>query len=184
MSSQIFRIRFKSTANSSLLLADSKDCSSAGRLFMLFVVVKHHHLVVKLGIPSLSETLEHLNDPNTYKELDGDPTNSICRGVNQILHKLHSEGLLNKKMVDFCSPPLKARLARLYFLKKLHKTPMGIHPIVSSCESPTENISQFIDYWLQPIMKGNPSYLKDTTELINQLNELRNNTNGYTLSNY
>ena len=83
-----------------------------------------------------------------------------------------AEGLLNKKMVDFCSPPLNARLARLYFLKKLHKTPMGIRPIVSSCESPTENISQFIDYWLQPIMKGNPSYLKDTTELINQLNEL------------
>ncbi len=49
---------------------------------------------------------------------------------------------------------------------------MGIRPIVSSCESPTENISQFIDYWLQPIMKGNPSYLKGKTELINQLNEL------------
>ena len=49
---------------------------------------------------------------------------------------------------------------------------MGIRPIVSSCESPTENISQFIDYWLQPIMKGIPSYLKDTTELLNQLNEL------------
>ena len=75
-------------------------------------------------------------------------------------------------MVDFCSPPIKARLAKLYFLKKLHKSPMGIRPIVSSCESPTENISQFIDYWLQPIMKGIPSYLKDTTELLNQLNEL------------
>ena len=49
---------------------------------------------------------------------------------------------------------------------------MGIHPIVSSCESPTENISQFIDYWLQPIMKALPSYIKDTTQLINQLSEL------------
>ena len=49
---------------------------------------------------------------------------------------------------------------------------MGIRPIVSSCESPTENISQFIDYWLQPIMKALPSFIKDTTELINQLSEL------------
>ena len=32
---------------------------------------------------------EHLNDPNTYKELVGDPTNSICHGINQILHKFH-----------------------------------------------------------------------------------------------
>ena len=49
---------------------------------------------------------------------------------------------------------------------------MGIRPIVSSCESPTENISQFIDYWLQPLMKAIPSYLKDTTKLTNQLKEL------------
>ena len=75
-------------------------------------------------------------------------------------------------MVDFCSPPQKARLARLYFLKKIHKSPMGIRPIVSSCGSPTENISQFVDYWLQPIMKKLPSFIKDTTEFINQLNEI------------
>ena len=129
-------------------------------------------IVVQNRTDYINDALEHLNDPNTYRELDGDPTNSICRGINEILHKLHSEGLLTKEMVDFCSPPTKARLARLYFLKKLHKSPMGIRPIVSSCESPTENISQFIDYWLQPIMKGIPSYLKDTTELLNQLNEL------------
>ena len=49
---------------------------------------------------------------------------------------------------------------------------MGIRPIVSSCESPTENVSQFIDYRLQPLMKALPSYLKDTAELINQLKEL------------
>ena len=49
---------------------------------------------------------------------------------------------------------------------------MGIRPIVSSCENPTENVSQFIDYRLQPLIKALPSYLKDTTELINQLKEL------------
>ena len=50
---------------------------------------------------------------------------------------------------------------------------MGIRPIVSSCEGPTENISQFIDHWLQPIMKALPSFLKDTTQLINKLNKLQ-----------
>ena len=49
---------------------------------------------------------------------------------------------------------------------------MGIRPIVSSCESPTENISQFLDYWLQPIMRNLPSYLKDTSQLINELRML------------
>ena len=49
---------------------------------------------------------------------------------------------------------------------------MGIRPIISSCDSTTENISQFIDYWLQPIMKSLPSYLKDTLQLINELKEI------------
>ena len=65
-----------------------------------------------------------------------------------------------------------ARSARLYMLKKLHKNPMGIRPIVSSCENPTENISQYVDFWLQPLMKAIPSFLKDTSELINELRNL------------
>ncbi|XP_065892855.1 uncharacterized protein [Dysidea avara] len=46
---------------------------------------------------------------------------------------------------------------------------MRIHPIVSSCNSPTENISQFLDYWLQHSMRTLPSYLQDTNQLINNL---------------
>ena len=93
------------------------------------------------------------------------PTSNICTGINHLLLDFYKKGLLNKNMVAFCSPPKKVRLARLYFLKKIHKTPMGIRPIVSSCESVTENISQFLDYWLQPIMKSLPSYIKDTSQL-------------------
>jgi len=83
-------------------------------------------IVVQNKADYIKDALEHLDDPNTYKELDGDPTSSICRGINQLLNNFYSEGLLNKKMVDFCLPPKKTRLARLYFLKKLHKNPMGI----------------------------------------------------------
>ena len=49
---------------------------------------------------------------------------------------------------------------------------MKIRPIVSSCDSAMENISQFIDYWLQPIMKSLPSYLKDALQRINELKEI------------
>ena len=76
-------------------------------------------------------------------------------------------------MVDFCSPPPTAHLARLYFLKKIHKSPMTDCPIVSSCVSPTENISKFVDYWLQPMMKALPSYVEDTSQLIRELGELQ-----------
>ena len=128
-------------------------------------------LVVQNRTDYVRNSLEHLQDPDTYKELEGDPTNSICCGINKILSDFYKEGLLSKEMVDFCSPPNTARLARMYFLKKIHKSPMTDRPIVSSCESPTENISNFVDYWLQPIMKELPSYIKDTSQLIRELSE-------------
>ena len=43
---------------------------------------------------------------------------------------------------------------------------MGIRPIVSSCNSITERISQFVDRWLQPHVRKLPSYLKDTTDFL------------------
>ena len=49
---------------------------------------------------------------------------------------------------------------------------MGIRPIISSCNSITEPISQFIDKWLQPYVKKLPSYLKDSTEFINLIETL------------
>ena len=54
---------------------------------------------------------------------------------------------------------------------------MGIRPIVSSCNSITEPLSQFVDRWLQPHVKRLPSYLKDTTEFLRliETTELPNN---------
>ena len=130
-------------------------------------------IVVQNRADYIQTASEHLNDPVTYRKLDGDPTSCICTNIDFLLKDLLSKGLLDKDTVDFCSPPVKTRPARLYFLKKIHKNPMGIRPIVSSCSSATENISQYVDYWLQPLMKNLPSYLKNTTELINDFKNLQ-----------
>ena len=71
------------------------------------------------------------------------------------------------QMVTFCKPPSDHRTSKLYFLKKIHKNLRGIRPIVSSVNSITENISKFVDYWLQPIVKQLPFYIKDTTTFAN-----------------
>jgi len=134
---------------------------------------KSTNVVIQDRSTYIQEGLDHLNDCETYLKLDGNPTNSICKGINSILNDYHKKGLLTKQMLEACSPAENARLARLYFLKKTHKIPMGIRPIVSCCDSPTENLSQFIDYWLQPIMKALPSYLKNSTQLVNELKQLK-----------
>ena len=105
----------------------------------------------------------HLADKSIYEPLITDITGDLKKFITEKLTKLHKNGLLTTDMFQFCKPPTHHRTSRLYFLQKIHKNPIGIRPIVSSCNSITENISQFIDFWLQPLMKKLPSFLQDTT---------------------
>ena len=126
------------------------------------------------------------------------------------------DGLINKDMADFCLPGKRVRTARIYFLKKTHKTPslvprpkfptaagglhhrhfprsgdvihpqvlgiwvwvrdyktpMGIRSIVSGSNSPTEQLSECVDIWLQPLVCQLPSYVRDSTQFINVLEGL------------
>ena len=53
-----------------------------------------------------------------------------------------------------------------YFLKKIHKNPLGTRPMVSSINAVTENISSFVDRWLNPLVQKLPSYMKDSMKFI------------------
>ena len=108
----------------------------------------------------------HLNDPNVYKPLHNDISPTLKETIINNALRLRSNGFLKPTWFEFCKPPKQTRTSRLYFLKKIHKNPMAIRPIVSSCNSITETISQFVDRWLQPHVKNLPSYLKDTTEFL------------------
>ena len=50
---------------------------------------------------------------------------------------------------------------------------MSVRPIVSTIDSPTANISAFLDHYLQPVMKQLLAYLKDTTQFLNKLANIR-----------
>jgi len=140
------RKALKNLSNNQNLVINSADKSST-------VVVQNKEDYIR-------ENLEHLNDQTTYQPLEGDPTDHICQQIKQKLQELKSKGYLSPTMYEFCLPPPKARLARFYSLKKMHKSPPTIRPIVSTCNSPTENISQFLDYWLQPSAKNFPPISK------------------------
>ena len=66
------------------------------------------------------------------------------------------------------------RTAQFYMLPKIHKdkiNPPG-RPIVSGNGCPTERISEFVDFFLQPGVKGIRSYIKDTTHFLGELSSL------------
>lgn len=57
-------------------------------------------------------------------------------------------------------------------MKKIHKTPHSIRPIVSGSSGPTENISAFMDFFIQPLVPLTSSYIKDSKHLISIMEDL------------
>ena len=129
-------------------------------------------IVVRDRNDYIEEGISHLSDENTYSPLDRDHTSDVTKFVKNTLQSLRKVGLLSPKMADFCMPPPNVRTAVIYFLKKIHKNPMGIRPIVSTVNSATANLAEFLDIYLQPIMKQLPAYLKDTTQFVNEISEI------------
>ena len=62
----------------------------------------------------------------------------------------------------------------MYLLPKIHKNiiPPPGRPVISSNGSPTERISQFVDFFLQPYVSSSRSYIKDTNDFLLKLQEL------------
>ena len=91
--------------------------------------------------------------------------------VNKLDHSYIEayKNCLTKNIYSFWVPAENAKLARIYFLKKIHKNPQGIRPIVSCCQS---SVSQFVDYWLQPHVKTLPSFLRDSSQFIAKIEQL------------
>ena len=128
------------------------------------IVVEDRHTYIRDG-------LAHLSDKATYRELNTDPTASLGLAINQFVQTLYNRGIIDKITKDYLSfPPDKPpRTQQIYFLKKIHKSPTAVRPIVSGCQGATERISQLIDLHLQPYVPKIDSYVKDSGHLIRLL---------------
>ncbi len=117
---------------------------------------------------------EHLSDTNIYETINEDPTSELIKATNEYVNYCYRKGILDSITKDYLTfkkdnPP---RTQQLYFLKKIHKTPIAVRPIVSGSGGPTERISQFIDFHLQPHVPLIDSYIKDSGHMINILENL------------
>lgn len=120
----------------------------------------------------IADGLAHLADKEIYRPLPHDPTQQLCRAINRLIQTARTKGFLSKQMRDYLLlDPENTRTQQAYFLKKLHKGPREVRPIVSGVNGPTEKLSAFIDYYLQPLIPSIPSYIKDSAHLIRILEQ-------------
>ena len=81
---------------------------------------------------------------------------------------MYHDGLINEKTRQYLIQT-DVKPGRFYIPPKIHKPGNPGRPIVSSNSHPTERISQFVDYHLQPLVHKLPSFVKDTNDFLNKL---------------
>ncbi len=115
----------------------------------------------------LAEAYKQLNDQNYYLKIDNDPTTELAIQIESFICSLKKHGKLDNNTADFLHLSNNVRTPVFYLLPKIHKSeiPPG-RPIVSGCNSPTEGLSQYLDFYLKPIVESLPSYIKDTTHFL------------------
>ena len=116
----------------------------------------------------IEEARVQLDDKNNYLPLETSMVRETFNRVQELINELRRHNYIDDMTKKWlCQTPDPPRIPVFYTLTKIHKpTPVG-RPIISGCDGPTERISSFVDYILQPIAKSQKSYLKDTKDFIN-----------------
>ena len=67
-----------------------------------------------------------------------------------------------------------AKPGNIYFLAKMHKnmTPPPGRPICNTINTPTMNLSKWVDIQLQPLVKKLPSYIKDNSHFVHKIEQI------------
>ena len=97
--------------------------------------------------------------------------------VDALVEELFSEGYIDKHARKYLITTSNiVKVPVLYLLVKAHKpkpetTEFAGRPIISGCNAPTRALSEYLDYFLLPIVQSQDTYLKDSPELIKLLSE-------------
>ena len=121
----------------------------------------------------IAEAERQLHNPRDYQILQRDPTPDSATFISDFLHKMHQRKEINDHTLDYLLPLNPPRTPEFYLLPKIHKVNIPGRPILSANGCPTERISEFVDYFLQPIVQKSASYIKDTTHFLTIINEIK-----------
>ena len=114
----------------------------------------------------IEEAEKQLQDKNYYEEQMEDKTPSLAMEIETFLTHLLSKGLIDEDCYSFLAPLTTTKTPTFYMLPKIHEEGCPGRPIISGCQSPTVALSQYLDFYLKPIVKMTQSYIKDTNHFL------------------
>ena len=120
-----------------------------------------------------AECYRQLNSPKFYKRLPKDLTHQVEDRIRICLKRPLTDDEIEEDTYNYLVPH-RSHYARFYILQKIHKNKDNppSRPIVSASSHPTERTSEFVDYQLNPLVPKLPSYIKDTTHVLQKLDNL------------
>lgn len=117
--------------------------------------------------------LDHLGQADTYRPVNEIPLTEIRKKVAdyyQILCRVSPSAKKDSRIIvhglETTTP------SYFHALPKIHKTPMGCRPIVSSINAPTTGLSKWLTYLLTPIAVEIQSYVRDSDTLQSEITQL------------
>jgi hypothetical protein len=124
-------------------------------------------------IDYLKEGYRQLSDNRFYIKLDNNPTEVHRKEIQNIVEDLFQNGEIDISVKKYMTDT-SCRTSQLYLLPKIHKnvSPPPGRPIISGNGCPTENISQFVDHFLNPPNSKLRSFVKDTTHFLQILEDI------------
>ena len=115
--------------------------------------------------------LGQLENPLHYRTLDSDPSINSVHIISKWSNKWLLEGQIDKDIANWVVNN-KAKPGKAFGTIKTHKDGNPLRLITSCCGTAIENISAFIEYYLKPLAQKLPSFVKDTTHLLQKIEDL------------
>ena len=111
--------------------------------------------------------MHHLDNEDFYQRLDVDVTDQFAEEITTLLIDMVDRRIIDKDALYYFRPQ-NPRTSRFYILPKIDKDRIPGRPIISSCGATTKStcISQFVNFYLHPMVEKLPSYIKDTTDVL------------------
>ena len=121
----------------------------------------------------IREGYEHLSDRNTYRRLEQDQTEMVATLANDTLaHHILLGAWQPNLEANLYTQPSCTRTQELYFLRKVHKDPHKIRPIVSCSSGPTERVSGFLCKILSAHLDTVSSLVTNSQQVVQTLDNL------------
>ena len=126
----------------------------------------------------LHEASRQQHNQNIYEDVKFNENilTDLVAKSNNIFKHLRSHKRISEKGLEYFTYNFKkaTNLGKFYFLPKIHKRLIAVpgRPVMSNCVTPTQKVSEYLDYILKTIMQDSWSYIKDSGDFLKKIKNI------------